>query len=106
MQVDKIMFVFWWGNTILNIDYIAKKQVKNISDFIKLINENFQVAGVTNEMIAKALDIKNNDLEGVLQFLSAKNSNCECIVTNDTNFYKQEVLTLNRSEFVEKFILR
>jgi len=26
--------------TILNIDYVAKKQVKNIKDFIKLINSN------------------------------------------------------------------
>lgn len=92
--------------TILNIDYIAKKQVKNISDFIKLINENFQVAGVSNEMIAKALDIKNSNLEDVLRFLSAKETNCECIVTNDADFYKQDVLTLGSSEFVEKFILR
>ena len=43
--------------TILNIDYIAKKQVKNIKDFIKLINSSFSIVGISNEMISKALEI-------------------------------------------------
>lgn len=90
--------------TILNIDYIAKKQVKNIKEFIKLINANFSIVSVSNEIISKALDIKNNDLEDTLQYLSAKNLKSDCIVTNDKSFYKSDIQTLSSSEFIKKYM--
>ncbi len=90
--------------TILNIDYIAKKQVKNIKEFIKLVNSNFSVTGVSNEMIAKALEIENSDFEDTLQYLAAKSTNCKCIVTNDKSFYKADIQTLSSSQFIEKYL--
>jgi len=86
--------------TILNIDYIAKKQVKDIKEFIQLINKNFSVGGVSNEMILQALEIQNNDFEDTLQYLSAKDNDCDCIITNDKNFYKCDIETLSSTEFV------
>ena len=55
----------------MNIDYIAKKQVKN-KRFYKIINSSFSIVGISNEMISKALEIENNDFEDTLQYLSAK----------------------------------
>jgi len=90
--------------TILNIDYVAKKQVKDIKEFIRLINTNFSVVGVSNEMISKALEIKNNDFEDTLQYLSAKNFACDFIITNDKSFYKANIETLSSSEFIKRYL--
>jgi predicted nucleic acid-binding protein len=90
--------------TILNIDYVAKKQVQNIKEFIKLINANFSVVGVSNEMIAKALEIEHNDLEDILQYLGAKSFDSDCVITNDKSFYKSEIETLSSSEFIKKYL--
>jgi predicted nucleic acid-binding protein len=56
-------------------------------------------------MIAEALEIKNNDLEDTLQYLSAKNLKCDCIITNDKSFYKADIETLSSSEFVKKYLI-
>ena len=90
--------------TIVNIDYIAKKQIKDIKDFIRIVNANFSVTGVSNEMILQALEIKNSDFEDTLQYLSAKNHECDCVITNDKNFYKAELETLSSNEFVRKYL--
>lgn len=91
-------------STVLNIDYIAKKQVKNIKEFITLINTSFSVVGVSNKMISKALEIENNDFENTLQYLSARSFGSDCIITNDKNFYKEEIETLSSSEFIKKYL--
>ena len=90
--------------TILNIDYVAKKQVKDIREFIQLVNKCFSVNCVSNEMILEALKIQNDDLEDTLQYLSAKKSGCDCIITNDKNFYKSDIKTFSSSEFVANFL--
>ncbi|MEA1953176.1 MAG: PIN domain-containing protein [Campylobacterota bacterium] len=90
--------------TVLNIDYVAKKQVKDIKEFIQLINVNFSIVGVSNEMISTALEIKNSDFEDTLQYLSAKSFDCDCVITNDKGFYKSELETLSSREFVEKYL--
>jgi len=90
--------------TILNIDYVAKKQIKNIKEFINQINLNFTIVGVSNEMITEALEIENNDFEDTLQYLSAVSLNCDCIITNDKSFYKDAVETLSSGEFIEKYL--
>ena len=91
--------------TILSIDYVAKKQVKDIKKFLGLINTHFSVNGISNKMIAEALEIKNSDFEDTLQYLSAKNFDCDCIVTNDKSFYKAAIETLSSSEFVKKYLV-
>ena len=88
--------------SILNIDYIAKKQVKEIKDFLTLINRQFEVVGATNKMIEDALAIDNNDLEDNLQYIAAKKSGCDLVVTNDKNFVIKDIVTLSSSEFVDK----
>lgn len=90
--------------TLLNIDYIAKKQVQDIKKFIELVNLNFNVMGVNNKMITKALKIENSDFEDTLQYLAAKECSCDCIITNDKSFYKEEIKTLSGTDFVKQYL--
>lgn len=90
--------------TILNIYYIANKQVKDVKDFLELVNTHFEVVGASNETIEQALKIDNQDLEDNLQYLSAKNSKCEIIITNDKTFYTKEIETVSSSEFVQRYL--
>ena len=90
--------------SILNIDYIAKKQVTDVKKFLKLINKQFEVVGATNEMIENALEIDNADLEDNLQYIAAKKSNCDIVITNDKSFLIKEIVTLSSSAFINKYL--
>ena len=91
--------------TILNIDYIAKKQVKNIHTFLEMINEACFVVGADNMMFYDALKINNLDLEDNIQYCSALKENCAMIITNDTTFYRKDIRLINSKDFVQEFIM-
>lgn len=88
--------------TLLNIDYVAKKQVKDIRGFLKLINDTFVVLGATNDTVKQALDIQNNDLEDALQYASAQNNSCDIIISNDKKFYAKSIPILSSIEFIDR----
>ena len=100
----KIFDAYILDITILNIDYIAKKQVKDIRAFLMLVNDNFTVLGSSNEQIGIALQLKNNDLEDNLQYTLAKEYNCEVIITNDKTFYAKGIEKLSSQNFLEKYM--
>ena len=89
--------------TILNIDYIAKKQTKDIRSFLLLVNKMFKIAGGSNSNIKKALELDNYDLEDNLQYITAKESKCKIIVTNDKKFINKDIEILTSEEFCEKY---
>ncbi len=90
--------------TILNIDYIAKKQVKDIRDFLNLINTTFTVLGASNSSIEEALSITNSDLEDNLQYIIAKDSKCDVIVTNDKKFFRANIEIVSSSDFLARYL--
>ena len=90
--------------TILNIDYIANKHTENLKEFLKIINKTFEVVGGSNTLIAQAIEIDNRDLEDNLQYISAKESKCNLIITNDKKFYKGDLKVMNSCEFIDKHI--
>jgi len=85
--------------TILNIDYIAKKQTKDIRDFLVLVNRLFKVVGASNKTIKEALELSNDDLEDNLQYICAKDSQCKVIITNDKKFISKEIQLMKSDEF-------
>lgn len=99
----KIFTGFILDITLINIDYIAKKQIKDIKSFISFINTYFQINGINNTIVDNALKIDNNDFEDTLQYLSAKTLECDCIITNDRNFYRHDIETLTSKEFIKKY---
>ncbi len=90
--------------TLLNIDYIAKKQAADIREFLSLVNDTCIVTGATNSSIAKALAIDNSNLEDNLQYISAKSSKCAVIVTNDKSFYNADIQLLSSKNFVKRYL--
>jgi predicted nucleic acid-binding protein len=90
--------------TILNIDYVAKKQIQNMDAFLSTINQLFQVLGASNQTIEKALNIDNNDLEDNVQYVCAKEAGCEIIITNDKNFYSESIEKVSSIEFVHRYL--
>ena len=90
--------------TLINIDYIAKKQVNNIREFLEYINSNFVVLGANNSSFKSALDIENKDLEDNVQYFLALEENCDYIVTNDNSFLKKDIKVISSEDFVLKYL--
>jgi len=90
--------------TILNIDYVAKKQIQNTDAFLSTVNQLFQVLGASNQTIEKALNIDNNDLEDNLQYICVKEAGCEVIITNDKTFHSDGIEKVSSMEFVRKYL--
>ena len=90
--------------TLLNIDYIASKQTKNIRDFLKVINQSFSVVGANNSIFDLAFQIQNNDFEDTVQYVCAIREKCKVIVSNDKKFYRGDLEVLTSLEFISKYI--
>ncbi len=90
--------------TLFNIDYIAKKQVKDIREFLETVNGIFKIVGADNDHITKALELKNRDLEDNLQYILAKENGCKIIITNDKDFIKNDLNILSSKEFVDNYL--
>ena len=90
--------------TLLNVDYIAKKQVKDIREFLTAVNSLFKIVGADNSMIEKSLEISNLDLEDNLQYVCAEKLDCVCIVSNDKNFHSINIPVLRSEAFIHKYI--
>ncbi len=91
--------------TLVNVDYIAKKQKVDAKEFLKLIVKNCKITSVSNDLSLEALILDNNDFEDSLQYVCAKNEACEQIVTNDKGFYLGELEVVSSVGFVEGFLL-
>jgi len=90
--------------TLLNIDYIASKQTKNLRDFLEIINQTFTVLGADNKMFDMALKIDNNDLEDAVQYVCAYTEKCSVIVSNDKKFYRDDIEVLGSVEFMDRYL--
>jgi len=90
--------------TLFNIDYIAKKQVKDIREFLETVNGIFKIVGADNDHITKALELKNRDLEDNLQYILAKENGCKIIITNDKDFIKNDLKILSSKEFIDNYL--
>ncbi len=89
--------------TLLNIDYVAKKQMQDIRQFLHFIEKNFVITGADNADMLKALVIDNRDLEDNLQAILAKKSTCDLIISNDKNFIKNSLPVFGSELFLIKF---
>ncbi len=90
--------------TVLNIDYVASKQTKNLRAFLNIVNETFTIVGVDNTLFQRALEIENDDLEDNVQYVCAKANGCRMIVTDDKAFYRGEISLIDSKRFVGKYL--
>ena len=90
--------------TLINIAYVARKQKVDIEKFLNIILQNCYVVGANNQMAQDALALRHSDFEDALQYISAKETECDLIVTNDKRFYNGSLEVMRSNIFVEKFI--
>ncbi len=89
--------------TILNIDYVAKKQCQKIRNFLHLIENNFVIVGAENIDIRSALKLDNRDLEDNLQYVFAEKSSCDLIISNDKAFIQAGISVVDSELFIEQY---
>lgn len=90
--------------TLLNIDYIAKKQVQNINTFLRAVSSVFEIIGINNELFNRALLLNNADLEDNVQYICALHHHCQIIISNDKNFYQGDIKVLSSKQFIDDYI--
>ena len=91
--------------TLLNIDYIAKKQTTDIRKFLSYVSDNFNIMGASNRDFENALKIDNADLEDNIQYLLAKKVSCDLIVSNDRSFLQEDIKVVQSDTFVAHYVL-
>jgi predicted nucleic acid-binding protein len=85
--------------TLVNIDYVAKRQNVDAKLFLSLIIKHFKVVGMNNALSLEALEIESSDFEDALQFVAAKSEGCEAIISNDKRFYSHNIPVVTSSDF-------
>lgn len=74
---------------------------------ISLLNSKLNISNITGEMVIDALqNLSIEDFEDGMQYYSALNAGCKCIVTQDTaDFYFSHIEVCNAQQFVERYML-
>jgi predicted nucleic acid-binding protein len=90
--------------------YFAEKKYKPkiAREKIKTLCDNISIAASTNSAVQKTLgNSRVNDFEDGVEYYSAVESNCNYIITEDTNdFYFAEIPVLNSRSFFEKYVAK
>jgi len=94
---------------ITTVYYVLSKKDKteamlNIKDAAEL----FYIIPFSNEETKKAIELmerdKNfKDLEDTLQYVLAKENQCDLIISNDENFFSPDIKVVSTKELVETF---
>ena len=108
---DKKKFSLFTSPVCLAIAfYFAEKKYKSISakNRIQILCEHINIAPANKSIVLQALQNKSiNDFEDGLEYYSALESKCNCIITEDINdFYFSEIEVLNSEDFFEKYLFK
>lgn len=86
--------------------FAEKKHKKLAKQKIKLLSEHLKVADISSISVRKALNNSSiNDFEDGLEYYSALENKCTCIITEDTeDFYFSEIEVLSSEAFFGKYM--
>jgi predicted nucleic acid-binding protein len=107
---DKSKFTLFTSPVCLAIAfYFAEKKYKSISakNKIQILCEHIHIAGNNKNTVLQSLQNPAiNDFEDGLEYYSALESRCDCIITEDINdFYFSKIEVLSSEGFFEKYLL-
>ncbi len=89
--------------------YFAQKKCSNklAKQKINIIQQHLKITEINASTVKLALENKKaEDFEDGLQYYSALNSKCDCILTEDLNdYYFSEIEILNSKDFMMKYLL-
>jgi len=90
--------------------YFAQKKCKaqRAKQKIEIIQKHLQITEMNATIVGLALQNKQvEDFEDGLQYYSALNSNCDCILTEDAgDYYYSEIEVISSKDFMLKYMLK
>jgi len=106
---DKSKFTLFTSPVCLAIGfYFAEKKYKSISakNKIQILCGHLHIAAINkNTVLQSVQNPEINDFEDGLEYYSALESRCDCIITEDINdFYFSKIEVLNSESFFEKYL--
>ncbi len=75
----------------------------DVQPFLAAIERYHTVVGADNRIIRDALALNHNDLEDAVPYVLAKQSRCDCIITNNASFYSGEIDIFSSDAFVKTY---
>lgn len=108
--VDKTRFTIFTSPVCLAIAfYFAEKKYSSASAKrkIQILCNHINIAAATKSNVLQSLaNPAVNDFEDGLEYYSALENNCDCIITEDINdFYFSKIEVLSSEHFFEKHLL-
>lgn len=78
--------------SINNLHYILLKQKDrtSVGELIDQLLDEFEIVPLTKSLLLEAKKIDKNDLEDMIQFVSAKRSGCDHIVTRNVKDFPED----------------
>lgn len=94
--------------TLYYID--SKKSKESALNNIHKINQFVKIIDFSNSEIEQTCKLMTqnsafSDLEDTIQYILAKKALCDCIISNDKNFFSPDISLLNSEEFFQKLEL-
>ncbi len=90
--------------------YILRKELskEKVLSSLKIMNKVLNVVEFGNIEIESAIELMQEnesfkDFEDTIQYIIAKKSNCEYIISNDKKFYSLELPILSSNKALERF---
>ena len=90
--------------SINNLHYILLKQrdLKSVGELIDQLLVEFDVVPLTGQVIREARKIEEKDFEDMIQFISARRSSCDYIVTRHVkDFPKKDIVSIEPVNFLK-----
>jgi len=93
---------------ITTIYYIDSKIDKTVAlSHIEEINKTIHVIDFSNKEIAQTCQLMREnpnykDLEDTIQYILAKKEGCDLIISNDSDFYAEEIPVMSSKSFIEQ----
>lgn len=87
--------------------FAEKRNKKTAAEKIKLICSHLSIAPITESTVNQTIrNVKVKDFEDGLEYYSALEAKCDCIITeNGKDFYFSDIEVLDSKTFCEKYLI-
>ena len=107
---DRTKFTLYTSPVCLAIAfYFAEKKYKSVSakKRIQILCDHINIAATNKSIVLQSLQNPAvNDFEDGLEYYSARETKCDCIITEDIDdFYFSKIEVLDSERFIEKYLL-
>jgi len=90
--------------SINNLHYILLKQKDrtSVGELVSQLLDEFEIVPLTKSLLLEAKKMDKNDLEDMIQFVSARRSGCDHLITrNAKDFPEEKISIVEPADFME-----